>query len=164
MALFLCRIKWEHSRLASQVCLPILGNGKRLCSKAEVYDEHESRNSLAFFFLLQSFWRVGLLARLECVQGLRWSGLLILMSFSGPFNLVSGGFMAAPPLISNSLNLPFGTQRRPWRLESCLQEIEEKSPPHPGIPQGPAQHHFCSLSRIFEIYKCSSIRSRFGLH
>ena len=63
--------------------------------------------SPAFFFLLQSFKRVGLLTRLRCVQGLR-GGLLILMSFSGPLNLASGGFLAAPPLICNCLNLPFG--------------------------------------------------------
>ena len=29
-------------------------------------------------------------------------GLPILMNFSSPFNLVSGGVLAAPPLISNS--------------------------------------------------------------
>ena len=28
--------------------------------------------------------------------GLRWSGLLILMSFSGPFNLASSSFLTAP--------------------------------------------------------------------
>ena len=53
-------------------------------------------------------------------------GLLILMSFSGPFNLASGGFLTAPPLINNSSNLPFGTQGRSWRLESCLQETGDK--------------------------------------
>ena len=70
--------------------------------------------------------RVGFLTRLGCVQGLYSfnlisGSLLILMSFSGPFNLASGGFLAAPPLTINCLNLPSGTQRRSWRLESCLQ-------------------------------------------
>ena len=46
------------------------------------------------------------------MQGLRQSRLLILLSFSGPFNLVSGGFLTAPSLISNCSNLPFGTQLR----------------------------------------------------
>ena len=30
----------------------------------------------------------------------------------GPFNLTSGGFLAAPPLISNCSNMPFGAQGR----------------------------------------------------
>ena len=52
---------------------------------------------------------------------------LILMSFSGPFNLASGGFLAAPPLISNCSNLPSGTQGRSKRLESCRQEMGDKN-------------------------------------
>lgn len=36
--------------------------------------------------------------------------LLILMSFSGQFNLASSDFLAASPLISNCLNSLFGTQ------------------------------------------------------
>ena len=64
-------------------------------------------------------------------------GLLILMSFYGPFSLVSGGFLAAPPLISNYLNLPFGTQGRSWRLESCLQETGDKKASVPGSPTRP---------------------------
>lgn len=32
------------------------------------------------------------------------------MSFFAPFNLVSGSSLAAPPLIRNCLNSPFGTQ------------------------------------------------------
>ena len=52
--------------------------------------------------------------------------LRILMSLSGPFNFASGGFLAAPPLISNCSTLPFGTQGRSWRLESCLQEMGDQ--------------------------------------
>ena len=72
-------------------------------------------------------------------------GLLILRSFSGPFNLASGGLLAAPPLISNCSNLPFGTQGRSRRLESCLQEMRDKKRPQgPGAPQGPTRfHHYC---------------------
>ena len=51
---------------------------------------------------------------------------LIFISFSGPLNLALGGFLAAPPLISNSWNPPFGIQGRSWRLESCLQETRDK--------------------------------------
>ena len=68
-------------------------------------------------------------------------GLLILMSFSGPFNLASGGFLAASPLISNCLNLPFGTQGRSWRLEYCLQETGDREASMPGSPTGS-----CSVS------------------
>ena len=52
-------------------------------------------------------------------------GLLILMSFSGPFNLTSvylGCFYLCihplPFLISNCLNLPFGTEGRSGKQES----------------------------------------------
>ena len=79
--------------------------------------------------------KVGFLTRLEWEQGLhsRISGvtLLTLMSFSVPFNLVSGDFLTAPPL-----NLPFGTQGRSWKLESCLWEMGDRK-----APTGP-----CSIS------------------
>ena len=39
----------------------------------------------------------------------------------------SGGFLAAPPLMSNCSNPPFATQRRSCRLESCLQEMGEQN-------------------------------------
>ena len=52
--------------------------------------------------------KVGSLARLGCEQGLYSlsliAGLLILMNFSGPFNLASSDFLAAPALISNFSN------------------------------------------------------------
>ena len=50
---------------------------------------------------LLSNWtsRMGLLIRLGCVQSLTQSDLLILMSFSGSFNLASSGFLIAPFLI-----------------------------------------------------------------
>ena len=73
-------------------------------------------------------------------------GLPILMNFSSPFNLVSGGFLAAPPLISNCQNLPLGTQGKPWRLESCPQEMGNGKASVPGSPTGP-----CSVS-IFIYY------------
>ena len=39
-------------------------------------------------------------------------GLLILMNFSGPFNLAPCGFLGAPSLINNCSDLPFGTKGR----------------------------------------------------
>lgn len=54
--------------------------------------------------------RLRSLARLGCEQGLHSlsliSGPLILMNFSGPFNLASSDFLAAPSLISNCSNHP----------------------------------------------------------
>ena len=46
--------------------------------------------------------------------------------------------MAAPPLINNSLNPPFGTQGRSYRLESVSykQENRKERLPCPGAPQG----------------------------
>ena len=41
-------------------------------------------------------------------------------------SLASGGFLAVSPLMSNCLNLPFGTQGRSQRLESPLQETGKK--------------------------------------
>ena len=63
---------------------------------------------------------MGLLIRIRVLQGpqslisISWEteefGLLILMSFSSSFNPASDGFLAVSPLISNCLNLPFGTR------------------------------------------------------
>ena len=62
-------------------------------------------------------------------------GLLILMGFSGSFNLASGGFLAAPPLslhslIRNCSNLPFGTQGRsaPYKKRGTLKASVPRSP------------------------------------
>ena len=63
-------------------------------------------------------------------------------------------FLTAPPLslhplpslISNSLNLPFGTQRMSWRLKSILYKQkmgDTESFPCPGAPEGPTQFHRC---------------------
>ena len=62
---------------ASITMAPSLGNSERLSSQAGVRDKDQGSNSLAFFFLLQRFKRVGLLTRLGYVQGLRRSSLLI---------------------------------------------------------------------------------------
>ena len=59
-------------------------------------------------------------------------------------------FLTAPPLslrpfpslISNCLNLPFGTQGSPWRLKPIPYKQETwdtERLPCPGAPQGPAQ-------------------------
>ena len=49
--------------------------------------------------------RMGLPIRIRVCAGSRWSGLLILMRLSCPFNLDSGGFLAALLLISNCFAL-----------------------------------------------------------
>ena len=74
------------------------------------------------------------------------------MSFPGPFNLASGGLSAASPLITNCSNLPFGTQGRSWRLESCLQEMGDKKASMPGSPTGPCSASgspFCQLPAMW---------------
>ena len=81
--------------------------------------------------------RMGLPIRIRVCAGSRWSGLLILMRLSCPFNLDSGGFLVASTLISNCLNLLFGTQRRLWKVESCLHEMGDKKASVPGSPKGP---------------------------
>ena len=52
----------------------------------------------------------------------------------------SGGFLAAPPLMSNCSNPPFATQRRSCRLESCLQGMGDKKASVPRSPTGPCSH------------------------
>ena len=51
-----------------------------------------------------------------------------LMSLSGHFHLASGGFLAAPSLISNCWNLPFETQGEvmeavPYKQENGRQKV-----------------------------------------
>ena len=70
------------------------------------------------------------------MQDLRWSGLLILMRLSCPFNLDSGGFLAALLLISNCFVL--------WRGFPVV-----KTPPAnagdassiPGLGRSPGEGH-----------------------
>ena len=77
------------------------------------------------------------------------------MSFSGPFNLPSDGLLAAPPMISNCSNLPFGTQGRSYRLETVpyKQERGDRKASMPRRSTG-----FCSVSlsyinsTYFELY------------
>ena len=103
---------------------PSLGDGESSYSQAEIHDC--SRIKVVTVFLSSAkFQRVKLLTRLGCGQALRWSGLLIMMSYSGPFNLVSGSFKAATSLISNCMKLLFETQGRSWKLQSCIQEMKE---------------------------------------
>ena len=56
-----------------------------------------------------------------------WSSLV-------PLNLGSGGFLAAPSWTRNYSNLPFGSQGRSWMLESCLQDMEDKTAFVPSSP------------------------------
>ena len=70
----------------------------------------------------------GLLHCRQILYQLSYKGspLLILLSFSSPFNLASGGFLVAASLISNCWNPPFGIQARSRRLESCLEDKGEE--------------------------------------
>ena len=80
MALLLCQTKWKYSKVVPQgLCSPYLVSRERLHSQEAVSDVDQGKNSLAFFFFLQSFKRVRFLTSLGCVQGLRWSSLLVLM-------------------------------------------------------------------------------------
>jgi len=54
------------------------------------------------------------------------------MSLSDPFNLASSGFLAAPLLITNCSALR--NSEKVWRLESCLQEMEDKKGLHAQEP------------------------------
>ena len=75
------------------------------------------------------------------MQGLG-SHLPILMSLSEPFNLASGGFLAASPLFQSVQLLcqVRRTQRRSCRLESCLQGMGDKKASVPRSPTGPCSH------------------------
>ena len=53
------------------------------------------------------------------------------------FNLASGDFLAATPLISNCFGPPFGTQGKSWKLESYLPERGDQRAPTPESPIGP---------------------------
>ena len=63
--------------------------------------------------------------------------LLLLRGVSGPFNLASGGFLAAPLLMRNCSKLPLGTQEGhgDWSL-ACKKWGTER----PRAPQCPACH------------------------
>ena len=83
-------------------------------------------------FLLQEIFQTqgsnpGLLHCRQILYQFSYKGspLLILINFSSPFNLASGGFLAVAPLISNCWDPPFGIQERSWRLESCLEDKGE---------------------------------------
>lgn len=54
------------------------------------------------------------------------------MSLSGHFHLASGGFLAAPSLISNCWNLPFETQGHsvPYKQENGRQKVFRVPDPH----------------------------------
>ena len=57
-----------------------------------------------------------------------------------------------PSLISNCLNLPLGTQGRPWRLNEAhfrrIRNGRHRQDFVPGAPQGPARLQFLLLSAL----------------
>ena len=76
------------------------------------------------------------------------TGLLILMSLSGLFNLALGGFLAVPPLISQGLfdcfNLPFWNSRK--AVEARILPIGNEGQKRPlclEAPQGLVCSHPC---------------------
>ena len=104
-----------------------------------------------------------LLLGLGCVLGLSCSGLLILISLSGPFSLASGGFTAAPLLISNCSAL--------WNSEKVmeagvlLQEMADKTAFMPRSPTGPclaSKWQFNTLKQLLCI-KCNERTETFVL-
>ena len=52
-------------------------------------DKDQESNGFVFFFA--KFQKVGVSDQVRVCAGSMWSGLLLLMSLSGPFNLASGG-------------------------------------------------------------------------
>ena len=76
-------------------------------------------------------------------KGSQVVSFLILVSFSGPFNLASGGFLGASSLISNCSHLPFGTQGRSWRLGSHLKEMRGQKA---FMPRSPTASSLVSLT------------------
>ena len=92
----------------------------------------------------------------------------------GPAPRLHYCFLAAPPLslhplpslISNCLNLPFGTQGRSWRLECVPYKQgmgDAERLPCPGSPQGPAQIQYViteSMEAVLcYVFSCSSFHS-----
>jgi len=71
------------------------------------------------------------------------------MSFSGPFNLASGGFLVAASLISNCL-MELREGHGGW--SPTYREWGTKTLPCPEAPQGPPQFHFWSPYKGFSIY------------
>ena len=69
---------------------------------------------------------------------LRWSGLLSLVSFSSPFNLASGGVLAAPPLATVGIH-PLELREVPGDWSLYFKKCQTERPLCLGFPQGPAQ-------------------------
>ena len=67
-------------------------------------------------------------------------------------HLASGAFLAAPLLISNCFNLPFGTQGRSRRLESCLQAIGDRKA---SMPESPTESYSVSSIVMMSFIKSS---------
>ena len=78
-------------------------------------------------------------SRVGCAQGLWWSGLLNLMSFPGPLNLASGGFLDAPSLISNSF-CPLELRKGHGGWSLTYEKWGTERPLCPGGPRGPVWH------------------------
>ena len=127
-----------------KIVLPSPMSRKKLYSQTEACDKDQGSNSLVFF-LLQSFKRMGLLTGLWCVKSVRWLGLLTLMRFSGPFNLVSGGVHDCSYLDQQLFCLlELREGHEDWSF-TC-KKWGTKSSLGLGVPQGPAWHHWVGRS------------------
>ena len=116
--------------MPQKLCPHSLVSRETLYSQAGVCHKDQGSNSLVFFFLLQ-FPKCGTADK--CAQS-SVAHLLILVSFCLRVSLL---------LLRLTTVLPFGTQRRSWRLEWGT-----KRPLCPGAPQCSTQHQ-SPLSWIF---------------
>ena len=86
---------------------------------------------------------------LDTTERLNWTeGLLILMSFSNPFCLVSGGFVAAPPLLAFVWVCPL--KLRECHAGWCLvyKKWGTVRPLCPEVPHGSTQHQFQTQNKV----------------
>ena len=84
MATHFSVLAWRIPGMGEPGGLPSMGSHRvghdwsnLAAAAAGIYAKDQGRNSLIFLFPLQSSKRMGLVTRLSCVQGLRWSSLLI---------------------------------------------------------------------------------------
>ena len=96
---------------------------ERLYGLLGIYAKDQGSNSLVFLFPLQSCKRMGLVTRLSCVQGLRWSGLLISAVLKNP--PASTGDLG---LIPGSGISPGGRNSNPFCVHWVTRELDMIDP------------------------------------
>ena len=87
IALLLCQAEEEHSRLVPQELCP-----HSLVSRETLYSQTGVSHRIKAITVLYSFFckvqRGGVPDKIGCVEGLRWSSVLTLMSLCGPLILM----------------------------------------------------------------------------